>query len=101
MSPDKCVLVADDDPSIRLVLSKALTKVGYKVTLCANGHDVKKHILAGEGDVLLTDVLMPDMNGIDLIPFVHLHMQVLSTFLPDSFLILFSLLFDLSEETIV
>lgn len=52
------ILLADDDDAIRLVLSKTLTRAGYKVRATDNPKTLVKWALAGEGDVILSDVLM-------------------------------------------
>ena len=62
------ILVADDDKAIRTVLSKALARVGYEVRLVATAAALWQAIQDGEGDVLVTDVMMPDQNTFDLIP---------------------------------
>lgn len=52
------VLLADDDDSIRLVLSKALTRAGHTVRATDNPHTLLKWAEAGHGDIVLTDVMM-------------------------------------------
>lgn len=52
------ILLADDDDAIRLVLSKTLTRAGYKVRATDNPETLVKWALGGEGDVILSDVLM-------------------------------------------
>jgi two-component system, NtrC family, nitrogen regulation response regulator GlnG len=62
------VLVADDDRSIRTVLSQALGRSGYEVRCTSNAATLWRWIEEGEGDLVITDVVMPDENGLDLIP---------------------------------
>ena len=62
------VLVADDDPAIRTVLSHALERAGYQVRITGNATTLWRWVSDGQGDVIITDVLMPDENGLDLIP---------------------------------
>ncbi len=62
------ILVADDDKAIRTVLSQALTRLGHRVRTAGNAASLWRWIEAGEGDVVITDVVMPDENGLDLIP---------------------------------
>ncbi len=62
------VLLADDDASIRFVLSKYLTKVGYKVRATDNAQTLMKWIKSGEGDVVLTDVYMESDDIFTFIP---------------------------------
>jgi len=65
------VLVADDDNTIRIVVSEALTKAGFTVETAANGAELEALIDAGAGQVAVVDVLMPDANGLDLLPGIH------------------------------
>ena len=62
------VLVADDDRSIRTVLTQALGRSGYQVRTTANAATLWRWVEDGEGDLVITDVVMPDENGLDLIP---------------------------------
>lgn len=61
------MLVADDEPSIRRVLEAIFTKDGYRVHIAENGR--KALDVAGKEpiSVLITDLIMPDMNGVDLL----------------------------------
>jgi two-component system nitrogen regulation response regulator GlnG len=62
------VLVADDDRSIRTVLSQALGRSGYQVRATSNAATLWRWVEEGEGDLVITDVVMPDENGLDLVP---------------------------------
>jgi two-component system, NtrC family, nitrogen regulation response regulator GlnG len=62
------ILVADDDRAIRMVLSQALARLGHEVRLTGNAATLWRWIADGEGDLVITDVIMPDENGLDLIP---------------------------------
>ena len=62
------ILIADDDASIRLVLSQAFSRLGYQVRATSNASTLLKWVSDGEGDLVITDVVMPDENGLDLIP---------------------------------
>src|SRR5271165_2555812 len=62
------VLVADDDRSIRTVLTQALGRSGYQVRSTGNAATLWRWVEDGEGDLVITDVIMPDENGLDLIP---------------------------------
>src|SRR5512135_776213 len=62
------ILVADDDRSIRTVLTQALNRLGHDVRLTGNAATLWRWIADGEGDLVITDVIMPDENGLDLIP---------------------------------
>ena len=62
------ILIADDDRSIRTVLTQALGRAGYQVRATASAATLWRWVEDNEGDVVITDVLMPDENGLDLIP---------------------------------
>ena len=62
------ILVADDDRSIRTVLTQALGRAGYQVRTSSNAAGLWHWIEEGEGDLVITDVVMPDENGLDLVP---------------------------------
>ena len=62
------VLIADDDRSIRTVLTQALGRSGYQVRSTGNAATLWRWVEEGEGDLVITDVVMPDENGLDLIP---------------------------------
>lgn len=67
------ILVADDDAAIRTVLTQALSRAGFEVRMTTNAASLWQEVVAGEGDVLLTDVVMPDENVFDLIPRIRKH----------------------------
>lgn len=62
------ILVADDDKAIRTVITQALGRKGYDVRTTGNAATLWRWISDGEGDLVITDVIMPDENGLDLIP---------------------------------
>jgi two-component system nitrogen regulation response regulator GlnG len=62
------ILVADDDRAIRTVLNQALVRLGHDVRMTGNAATLWRWIAEGEGDLVITDVIMPDENGLDLIP---------------------------------
>jgi len=62
------ILVADDDAAIRTVLNQALSRAGYEVRITSNATTLWRWISAGEGDLVITDVVMPDENAFDLLP---------------------------------
>jgi len=62
------ILVADDDAAIRTVLNQALGRAGYEVRVTGNASTLWRWVNDGEGDLVITDVVMPDENGLDLIP---------------------------------
>jgi two-component system nitrogen regulation response regulator GlnG len=68
MAPPPTVLVADDDRSIRTVLTQALGRSGYQVRATGSAAMLWRWVEEGEGDLVITDVVMPDDNGLDLLP---------------------------------
>ena len=68
MTSTPVILVADDDAAIRTVINQALTRAGYEVRAAANASTLWKWVEQGDGDLVITDVVMPDENGLDLVP---------------------------------
>jgi two-component system nitrogen regulation response regulator GlnG len=68
MTDARSILIADDDRAIRTVLSQALSRAGYAVRTTASASTLWRWVEDGEGDLVITDVVMPDENGLDLLP---------------------------------
>jgi len=66
--PTGSILVADDDAAIRTVLNQALSRAGYEVRSCGNAAALWRWVSQGDGDLVITDVVMPDENAFDLLP---------------------------------
>ncbi|HWB48124.1 MAG TPA: nitrogen regulation protein NR(I) [Stellaceae bacterium] len=62
------ILVADDDRAIRTVLNQALARLGHDVRMTGSAATLWRWVADGEGDLVITDVIMPDESGLDLIP---------------------------------
>ncbi|HEY9567733.1 MAG TPA: nitrogen regulation protein NR(I) [Thalassobaculum sp.] len=62
------ILIADDDRAIRTVLSQALTRLGHEVRSTGTAAGLWQWVDSGEGDLVITDVVMPDENGLDMLP---------------------------------
>ncbi|MEL6375073.1 MAG: nitrogen regulation protein NR(I) [Pseudomonadota bacterium] len=62
------ILIADDDGAIRTVLNQALARAGFMPRTTSNAATLWRWVSQGEGDVVITDVVMPDQNAFDLIP---------------------------------
>ncbi|MEQ9331826.1 nitrogen regulation protein NR(I) [Thalassobaculum sp.] len=62
------ILIADDDRAIRTVLSQALTRLGHEVKSTGTAAGLWQWVEDGEGDLVITDVVMPDENGLDMLP---------------------------------
>ncbi|MBC8031560.1 MAG: PAS domain S-box protein [Pyrinomonadaceae bacterium] len=61
------ILVVDDEPELRSVLVKSLQKHGYEVAGAGSGHDALTRLRERDFDLLLTDLMMPEMDGIALL----------------------------------
>ena len=62
------ILVAEDDKSVRLVVQQALARQGYAVQSSGTAAGLWKLIESGKGDVLITDIALPDGDALDLLP---------------------------------
>ena len=62
------ILVADDDRAIWMVLNQALVRLGHEVRMTGNAATLWRWVADGDGDLVITDVIMPDESGLDLIP---------------------------------
>lgn len=60
------VLVADDEPSVRAFVERALNYAGYAVKAVPDGHAALEALAQQRFDLLLTDIVMPDLDGIAL-----------------------------------
>jgi two-component system nitrogen regulation response regulator GlnG len=61
------ILVADDDRAIRTVLTQALARQGYEVRTASTAGTLWRWVADGQGHLVITDVIMPDENGLDLV----------------------------------
>ena len=64
--PAKRILLAEDDESMRGFLERALSKAGYEVISFANGKEAHERLQEEPFTLLLTDIVMPQMDGIEL-----------------------------------
>ena len=60
------ILLAEDDEAMRAYLARALERSGYQVATAATGREALDLLLSGTFDLLLTDIVMPEMDGIEL-----------------------------------
>jgi two-component system response regulator PilR (NtrC family) len=65
--PAPRVLVVDDEPSMRQMLSYVLKRDGYDVVLASNGEDAVRILGAQAIDLLISDIRMPDMSGVEVL----------------------------------
>ena len=67
----KKILLADDSPSVRRVISMSLEMEGYEVESVCNGEEALQKLAISHPDVLITDISMPKMNGRELCHSIH------------------------------
>jgi two-component system cell cycle response regulator CpdR len=60
------ILLAEDDDSLRNFLARALERAGHEVRICADGDEAMTALEEGPYDLLLTDIVMPGVDGIEL-----------------------------------
>ncbi|MDB9762612.1 nitrogen regulation protein NR(I) [Alphaproteobacteria bacterium] len=65
------ILIADDDSAIRLVLEKKFNRSGFTTKSTNKGKTLLSWIESGEGDLIITDVVMEDSNGLELLPLIQ------------------------------
>ncbi len=65
---DGTVLIADDDRTIRTVLTQAFTRAGCKVHATSSLVTLMRWVQEGKGDLVISDVVMPDGNGLEMLP---------------------------------
>ncbi|MCB1581729.1 MAG: sigma-54 dependent transcriptional regulator [Marinicella sp.] len=61
------ILIVDDEPDIRNLISEILVDEGYQVTTAEGGEDAKKQLMSISPDLVLLDIWMPDIDGISLL----------------------------------
>jgi two-component system, NtrC family, nitrogen regulation response regulator GlnG len=66
--PAGTILICDDDAAIRTVLNQALGRAGYEVRTTGTAAGLWRWVSSGDGNLVITDVVLPDENGFDLIP---------------------------------
>jgi EAL domain-containing protein (putative c-di-GMP-specific phosphodiesterase class I) len=65
--PTTRVLIADDEPALLRTITRLLTKAGYQVTPVSNGREAADLLATNEFDVILSDIMMPELDGIQLL----------------------------------
>jgi|SRR5215204_5217952 len=69
--PLSCVLLVEDDPALRRYLEVVLQRAGYAVVSAGDGLEAMKFLLNTPVDVVVTDALMPNLDGYELCRFVR------------------------------
>jgi CheY-like chemotaxis protein len=67
MSSEKRILVVDDSATNNILVENILKEQGYDITIITNGKDALKHVATNETDVMLLDIMMPKMNGYEVL----------------------------------
>jgi CheY-like chemotaxis protein len=67
----RCVLLVEDDPALRRYLEVVLQRAGYSVLSAGDGLEAMKFLLSDRVDVIVTDALMPNLDGYELCRFVR------------------------------
>ena len=65
------VLLVDDDATFRQVMAKELSRLGYQVETVATGEEALRQVAASEPDVVLLDMRLPGMNGLEVLKSIH------------------------------
>jgi two-component system nitrogen regulation response regulator GlnG len=65
---EKTILVADDDAAIRTVVTQALVRAGYDVKATGTASSLWHWVANGEGDLVVTDVVLPDQEAFQILP---------------------------------
>lgn len=73
MGEQPLVLVVDDEPLILNLVKEILSQEGYQVETAGNGKEAMQALQAHPFDVILTDMMMPDMTGMELVQYLRLH----------------------------
>jgi putative two-component system response regulator len=70
-SRGRCILVVDDSPTIRHLVSKALEEAGFQVVIAENGKQALDRINESRPDLIISDINMPEMDGIEFCKKTH------------------------------
>ena len=63
----KTILVAEDEKFLRSIIKTKLSGAGFSVIEAKDGEEVLKHIQEGKIDLILLDLMMPNLNGFDVL----------------------------------
>lgn len=65
------ILVIDDSKDIAYLIGDLFSTLKHDVTVCFNGNEAIEHIRGDKFDLIITDIIMPERDGIDVIKFVR------------------------------
>jgi len=77
-TPGQIVLFVDDEKAIRACMCAALTQAGYRVVQAGDGRAAVRVLLSRHIDLLVTDLIMPEQEGIETILYVRKHLPDLN-----------------------
>jgi CheY-like chemotaxis protein len=66
-----CVLLAEDDPALKRYLEVVLQRAGYRVVSASDGLEAMKLLLSNPVEMVVTDAVMPNLNGFELCRFIR------------------------------
>ncbi|MBL8564401.1 MAG: response regulator transcription factor [Hyphomicrobiaceae bacterium] len=66
LPPDAHILLCDDDPELRRLLAGLLSDNGYRVTPIGDGREVSRHLASANIDLLILDLMLPGMSGLEI-----------------------------------
>lgn len=69
------IIIADDDEGICTVLRQAFTRKGYRVQITHDGAELLDWVLCGQGDIVISDVIMPSLNGLEALREIRRHRE--------------------------
>ena len=67
MTDTKTVLIVEDEPAVALALTDALSKEGFTIQTAKDGAEGLSQALAGHPDIVITDLKMPNMTGLEMV----------------------------------
>ncbi len=65
------ILIVDEDPAFRATLREGLEQAGHSVVEAENGLEATEIMKSISSDVVITDMVMPEMDGIELVRYIH------------------------------
>ncbi len=67
------ILILDDDPAVRSVFTQLLESKGHRVRCAQEGREGMKLLREQTPDLLITDILMPEMDGLEVLQYIRQH----------------------------
>jgi CheY-like chemotaxis protein len=74
------IVIVDDEPAVREVLGELISSLGYRVTAAASGQEALQILEKDRADLVITDLMMPQMNGWQLLKLIKQRFSYLSVF---------------------